>query len=161
MANWRFPTSLAPRRYQRSSRGKLGAKPAARTRASTASTSPTSIWKFAPRPNARRHSTKQVRQISESIKAFGSNVPFLVDREGDVIAGHGRLLAARRVGWSDVPIVRLKHLRDAKRRAFMIADNRRAEVATWDDRLLAEQLRELASVNLDFELKTIGFDTGP
>lgn len=74
--------------------------------------------------NARTHSDEQVAEIAGSIAAFGFNVPCLVDERGVLIAGHGRLLAARRLGLDDVPVIRLKHLTDAQARAFRIADNR-------------------------------------
>jgi ParB-like chromosome segregation protein Spo0J len=77
--------------------------------------------------NPRVHSKKQVRQIAASIEAFGFIVPVLVDREGKVIAGHGRLLACRELGWSEVPTLCLDHLTPAQARAFMIADNRLTE----------------------------------
>jgi ParB-like chromosome segregation protein Spo0J len=76
--------------------------------------------------NARQHSAKQVRQIAKSIETFGFNVALLVDAECNVIAGHGRLLAAKRLGWHQVPTIRLDHLSEAQKRAFMIADNRLA-----------------------------------
>jgi hypothetical protein len=114
-----------------------------------------------PNPgNARRHSAKQIRQIAHSIEAFGFNVPILVDADLNIVAGHGRLLACQRLGWREVPTIRLEHLSPEQRRAFMIADNRLAEVATWDDRLLADQLQALASVDLDFDIEAIGFDMG-
>ena len=90
--------------------------------------------------NPRRHSKKQIRQLAESIKAFGFNVPILIDRSGRIIAGHGRVLAARALGITEVPTLRLDHLSSAQACAFMIADNRLAEIATWDNRLLAQQL---------------------
>jgi ParB-like chromosome segregation protein Spo0J len=99
--------------------------------------------------NARLHSKKQIKQIAESIKSFGFNVPLLVDADFNVVAGHGRLLACKHLGWTEIPTIRLDHLSEAQRRAFTIADNRLTEIASWDDRLLAEQLKELAS-----------FDTG-
>ena len=110
--------------------------------------------------NARQHSAKHIRQIADSIEAFGFNVPILVDADLNVIAGHGRLLACRRLGWTEVPTIRLEHLSETQRRAFMIADNRLTEIASWDDRLLAEQLQALSSVELDFDIETIGFDMG-
>src|SRR5262249_49462919 len=110
--------------------------------------------------NARQHSRKQIRQIARSIGTFGFNVPILIDRDGTVIAGHGRFAAAKEVGWTKVPTIRLDHLSQAQRKAFMTAANRLAEVAVWDDRLLAEQLKALASVELSFDLETIGFDMG-
>ena len=103
--------------------------------------------------NARQHSAKQIHQIAKSIETFGFNVPILVDSNLNVIAGHGRLLACKRLGWREVPTIRLDHLTPEQRRAFMIADNRLAEVAKWDDRLLAEQLQALASVDLDFDMR--------
>jgi DNA modification methylase len=108
--------------------------------------------------NAPRHSRKQIRQIADSIEAFGFNVPILVDAELKVIAGHGRLLACNHLGRSEVPTINLEHLSQAQARAFMIADNRLTEIASWDDRLLGEQLRELSELNLDFSLETTGFD---
>jgi ParB-like chromosome segregation protein Spo0J len=74
--------------------------------------------------NPRLHSKKQIRQIASSIEAFGFNVPILIDRDDKLIAGHGRLLAARELGWSEVPTLCLDHLTPAQARAFMITDNR-------------------------------------
>ena len=110
--------------------------------------------------NPRQHSNKQIQQIAESIKVFGFNVPILVDREGNVIAGHGRLLACRELGIEEVPTVGLDHLTPAQARVFMVADNRLTEIATWDDRLLAEQLRDLSLSGLDFDIEVIGFEMG-
>ena len=110
--------------------------------------------------NPRLHNKKQIRQIANSIEAFGFNVPILVDCDGKVIAGHGRLLACGELGWTEVPTLCLDHLTTAQARAFMIADNRLAEVATWDDQLLAEQLRELSLLGLDFKIEVTGFEMG-
>jgi hypothetical protein len=110
--------------------------------------------------NARRHSKKQIRQIAESIQTFGFNVPILTDHEGKVVAGHGRLLACRLLGITEVPTLCLDHLTAAQARAFMIADNRLTEIATWDDRLLAEQLKELSLSGLDFNIEVTGFEMG-
>src|SRR6516162_10773121 len=101
--------------------------------------------------NPRQHSKKQIKQIAKSIKEFGFNVPVLVDTELKVLAGHGRVLACREAGIDEVPTVCLEHLTPAQARAFMIADNKLAENATWDDRLLAEQLRDLSLSDLDFD----------
>src|SRR5215469_13846973 len=115
--------------------------------------------KLKPDPaNARRHTKKQIRKIAESIKAFGFNVLILIDRNKNVIAGHGRLLAARELGWDEVPTLCLDHLSPAEARAFMIADNRLIEIAAWDDRLLAEQFQELSLLGLDFSLELTGFE---
>src|SRR5215469_10916456 len=81
--------------------------------------------------NPRRHTKKQIRQIADSIKLFGFNVPILVDRHGNIIAGHGRYHACLLLGIIDVPILRLDHLTPEQARAFMIADNRLTEIATW------------------------------
>src|SRR5438128_8726998 len=117
------------------------------------------IDQLTPDPaNPRRHSKKQIRQIAESIRIFGFNVPILIDREGKVIAGHDRLLACRELGVTEVPTLCLDHLTPAQARAFMIADNRLTEIATWDDRLLAEQLKDLSLSGIDFSLEVIGFE---
>src|SRR5712671_1564662 len=110
--------------------------------------------------NPRLHSKKQIRQIANSIKAFGFNVPVLVDAELNVIAGHGRLLACRELGWTEVPTLCLDHLTAAQARAFMIADNRLTEIAAWDDRLLAQQLKDLSLLGLDFSIEITGFEMG-
>ena len=120
-----------------------------------------SIDALKPDPaNPRRHSKKQIRQIANSIATFGFNVPVLVDADLKVIAGHGRLLACRELGWSEVPTLCLDHLTPAQARAFAIADNRLSELADWDDRLLAEQLRDLSLLGLDFSLEVTGFEIG-
>jgi DNA modification methylase len=119
------------------------------------------IEELKPDPaNPRRHTRKQVRQIAESIKAFGFNVPILIDRYGNIIAGHGRWLAGREFGITEVPTLCLDHLTPAQARAFMIADNRLSEISVWDDRLLARQLKELSLVGLDFDIEVTGFEMG-
>lgn len=110
--------------------------------------------------NPRQHSNKQIGQIAKSIDTFGFNVPVLIDADDKVIAGHGRLLACRELGWSEVPTLRLDHLTPAQARAFMIADNRLSEIASWDDRLLAEQFKDLSLLGLDFSLEITGFEIG-
>jgi DNA modification methylase len=119
------------------------------------------IEELKPDPaNPRCHTRKQVRQIAESIKAFGFNVPILIDRYGNIIAGHGRWLAGREFGMTEVPTLCLDHLTPAQARAFMIADNRLTEISVWDDRLLARQLKELSLVGLDFDIEVTGFEMG-
>src|ERR1700677_1653444 len=110
--------------------------------------------------NARLHSPAQIKQIARSIEAFAFNVPILADREGKVLAGHGRVLACRQLGWSEVPVVRLDHLTPEQARAFAIADNRLAETSTWDEAILAEHFKVLSELDLDFSLEATGFTVG-
>ena len=102
--------------------------------------------------NARTHSAKQVKQIAQSIERFGFNNPILVDDDGQVIAGHGRLAAARLLNRQTVPCVRLSHLSETDKRAYVLADNRLAEKAGWDNALLAIEFKELADVGFDIDL---------
>src|SRR5215469_1300880 len=103
------------------------------------------IEELKPDPaNPRRHGRKQIRQIAGSVQEFGFNVPVLIDRDDNIVAGHGRVLACAELGWKEVPTMRLDHLSPAQVRAFRIADNRLTEISTWDDRLLAEQLKDLS-----------------
>ena len=108
--------------------------------------------------NARTHSTKQVQQLARSIERFGFNNPILVDATDRVIAGHGRVAAAKILELERVPTVRLDHLSPEQRRAYIIADNRLAELAGWDEDLLAIELIDLSVLNLDFEITDIGFE---
>ena len=108
--------------------------------------------------NARVHDRRQIARLADSIAAFGFNVPILIDGDGAVLAGHARLLAARRLGLSEVPTIALEHLSEAERRAFMIADNRLAELASWDDRRLGVELKALKSLDLDFSIEATGFE---
>ncbi|SDB75088.1 ParB/Srx family N-terminal domain-containing protein, partial [Belnapia rosea] len=120
---------------------------------------PLSSLRLDPR-NPRVHSPRQIRQIGRSIEAFGFNVPVLVDGEGRVVAGHGRVLACQHLGWTEVPTIRLDHLGPEQARAFMVADNRLTETSSWDERLLGETLRDLAELELDFSLEATGFEMG-
>lgn len=108
--------------------------------------------------NARLHPERHVTQLARSIEAFGFNCPVLIDRDNQVIAGHGRLLAVKRLGWTEVPVIRLEHLTPDQVRAYRIADNRLTDCSTWDERLLAEQLKDLSEADLDFDLEAIGFE---
>jgi DNA modification methylase len=110
--------------------------------------------------NPRAHSSRQVAQIARSIKTFGFIVPVLINANLEVIAGHGRVLAARQLGLAEAPTILLDHLSAAQARAFMIADNRLSENAEWDERLLALNLRDLALLDLDFDLEVTGFEMG-
>jgi len=106
--------------------------------------------------NPRTHSDAQVAQIAASIKAFGFNNAILVDTKAGIIAGHGRLLAARKLGLAEIPVVILDHLTEAQKRAYIIADNQLALNAGWDDTLLAAELAALQQE--DFNLDLIGFE---
>jgi len=110
--------------------------------------------------NPRRHHVNQVRQIARSIKAFGFNVPLLIDQHGMILAGHGRYLAAQQLGLSRAPVIRLDHLTPEQARAFSIADNRLTENASWDDQLLGEIFLELSELDLEFDLEITGFSMG-
>jgi DNA modification methylase len=108
--------------------------------------------------NARTHSEEQVGKIVRSIERFGFNNPILVDQSGQVIAGHGRLRAAQRLGMQNVPSIRLDHMTSAQRKAYALADNRLAELAGWDKEILAIELQGLLEIDRDFEITDIGFE---
>lgn len=106
--------------------------------------------------NARTHSDAQVAQIAASIKEFGFNNPVLISEDGTIIAGHGRLMAARKLGLTDVPCIKLSHLTPTQRKAYVIADNQLALNAGWNEELLTIELDELLADN--FALEVLGFD---
>ena len=108
--------------------------------------------------NARTHSDAQVAQIAASIREFGFTNPILTDGDRGIIAGHGRLLAARKLGMTEVPVIELAHLTPAQKRAYVLADNRLALSAGWDDDLLRLELGALQTEGFDFALT--GFDIG-
>ena len=108
--------------------------------------------------NSRTHSDAQVAQIAASVREFGWTNPVLVDGENGIIAGHGRVLAARKLGMEEVPCIELAGLTDTQRRAYIIADNKLALNGGWDDELLALELGELNAA--DFDMALIGFDAG-
>lgn len=108
--------------------------------------------------NARRHSRKQITQIAASIREFGFNNPILVGPDSVLIAGHARLEAARQLTMTEVPVVRLGHLSDAQRRAYIIADNRLAELSDWSVELLELEVQELAKLEIEFPLEIVGFE---
>ena len=105
--------------------------------------------------NARTHSDEQIAEIAGSIKAFGFNNPVLVDKENSIIAGHGRVLAARKLGMDKVPVVEIEHLTEAERKAYVLADNRIALNAGWDIGMLSLELQDLQD---KIDLSLLGFD---
>lgn len=109
--------------------------------------------------NARTHSQRQIRQIGRSIETFGWTNPVLIDGEGNIIAGHGRVEAAKLLGIKSVPTLLIDHLTDEQKRAYVIADNRLAELAGWESEILATELQFLTSIDLDFDIEVIGFET--
>jgi DNA modification methylase len=119
---------------------------------------PMPVASLRPHPgNARTHSKKQVRQIADSIRHFGFTNPVLIGEDGGIIAGHGRVEAAKLLGLESVPTVRLAHLNAAQRRAYVLADNKLALNAGWDRELLAIELQGL--IDIDFDVELTGFSS--
>lgn len=106
--------------------------------------------------NARTHSPAQVAGIAGSIREFGFNNPVLIDKDNGIIAGHGRVLAAQQLGLATVPCLRLGHLTKTQRKAYILADNRLAELAGWDTEMLALEIADLRLDDVNLEL--LGFD---
>ena len=104
--------------------------------------------------NSRTHSEQQVQQVAASIKEFGFTNPILIDQDGGIIAGHGRLLAAQMLRMDEVPTITLEGLTEAQRKAYVIADNKLALNAGWDFELLKIEIEEMS----DFDLSLLGFD---
>ena len=121
---------------------------------------PTTIEQLAPaalRPwqrNARTHSKKQLKQIAASIRTFGFTNPVLIDQTNTILAGHGRVETARTLGLDTVPCIRIEHMTEAEKRAYVIADNKLALNAGWDEEFLAQELQGLLATD------NIGFDIG-
>lgn len=110
--------------------------------------------------NPRTHSARQIKQIAQSIKEFGFTNPVLIDSDNGVIAGHGRLAAAKQLGMTEVPTIRLEDLTEAQKRAYILADNKLAENAGWDRELLAIELQGLLELQPEFEITLTGFEMG-
>ena len=106
--------------------------------------------------NSRTHSDDQVAQIAASIEEFGFTNPVLIDKEGGIIAGHGRVSAARKLSLATIPCIRLNHLTETQRKAYVIADNKLALNAGWDNEMLTLELEELE--DLGFDVDILGFD---
>lgn len=107
--------------------------------------------------NSRTHNEAQVAQIAASIREFGFNNPVLIGFDNDIIAGHGRVLAAQKLGIDKVPCLRLEHLTETQKRAYVIADNRIALNAGWDEEMLKLELADLKETEIDLEI--LGFST--
>lgn len=118
--------------------------------------------------NSRTHSDEQIAKIAASIKEFGFLNPIIIDGDNGIIAGHGRVMAAQRLGIKELPCIEASHLTEAQRRAYVIADNRLALNAGWDDDMLRIELDELGEMGFDLELTgfsldeidALGFDEG-
>ena len=108
--------------------------------------------------NARTHSDDQVSKLASSIKEFGFLNPIIVDNDNGIIAGHGRVMAAKKLGLDVVPVVQASHLTDAQKRAYVIADNRLALDAGWDNELLRVEFSELGAENFDLEMTGFSLD---
>ena len=108
--------------------------------------------------NSRTHSDEQVAQVAASIREFGFTNPVLIDANGGIIAGHGRVMAARKLGLADVPCIRLAHLSESQKRAYVIADNKLALNSGWDEKMLALEFKDLQA--MDFDLELTGFGLG-
>ena len=106
--------------------------------------------------NSRTHSDEQVSQIMASIKEFGFTNPILTDGKDGIIAGHGRLMAAQRLGINEVPTIELSHLTDAQKKAYIIADNKLALNSGWDEEMLKIELMSLDELGFDYS--NLGFD---
>lgn len=107
--------------------------------------------------NARKHSKKQVQQIAESIRTFGFTNPVLIDQNFKILAGHGRIAAAMLLGMDVVPCLFIEHLTPEQKRAYVLADNQIALNSTWDEEILARELKALSEIDLDFEIEATGF----
>jgi len=106
--------------------------------------------------NARKHSQQQLEQIANSIREFGFVNPVLVDSDFNVIAGHGRILAAQDVGMTELPCIFVEDLTDEQRRAYILADNRLTELGGWDDKILQLELADLGDMGFDISLTGFG-----
>jgi DNA modification methylase len=109
--------------------------------------------------NARKHNAAQIKAIAKSIDAFGFNAPVLTDGRGNILAGHGRVEAAKLLGMTHIPVVHLHHLTEAQAKAYMLADNKLSDRSTWDDESLAVQLKELSELVPSFDIEATGFES--
>jgi len=112
-----------------------------------------------PNRHARRHSKKQIQQIAAAITEFGFINPVVIDKDGRVVCGIARVLAAQLLGIKEIPTIRVEYLTEAQKRAYAIADNRLAELASWDEATLAALFKEIDELEAGFNLEITGFDT--
>lgn len=120
-----------------------------------------SLDQIRPDPrNPRLHGKRHVRQLAKSIEAFGFNAPIMIDDDAQIVAGHGRYAAALALGLPSAPCIRLGHLNEHQRRAYMVADNRLGELSKWDTVVLGELMLELAEADLSFDVEAAGFSIG-
>ena len=103
--------------------------------------------------NARKHNQRQIRLLAESIKEFGWTLPVLIDAENMILAGHGRVEAAKLLGMEAVPSLRIERLNESQKRAYVIADNRLAERTGWDEDILSQEMQVLSKMDLNFDLE--------
>lgn len=106
--------------------------------------------------NSRTHSNEQITKIAASIKEFGFLNPVIIDGENGIIAGHGRVMAAKKIGLEAVPVIEASHLTDAQRRAYVIADNKLGDLSSFDDDILKLEIEALGELN--FDLSKLGFE---
>ena len=109
--------------------------------------------------NARIHSKKQIQQIAASIREFGFLNPALLDENDVIIAGHGRVEAAKSLGMPEVPTIRIDHLNEAQKRAYILADNKLALNSGWNPEILTSELQYLSTLDVDFDVEITGFET--
>src|ERR1700722_11648880 len=108
--------------------------------------------------NPRKHNRQQVRAIATSLDAFGFNAPVLINNDKQIIAGHGRVEAAKLLGYSHVPAIQLDHLDPNQAKAYMLADNKLTDRSSWDERKLAVVLKDLSELAIEFEIEATGFE---
>jgi DNA modification methylase len=117
------------------------------------------ITDLTPDPrNSRKHDRAQIRDLARCMEAFGFNAPILIDKHRRIIAGHARWEAAKLLGLTQVPVIRLEHLTEIEARAYALADNQLGDRSAWDDSKLAIRLKELSDLALDFDIEAIGFE---